>query len=594
MKAVFFSPFANIWEHSLPESLVATSLSNFGYQVKFVRCDHILDSFCVAMSASGLTADSSYVKKKQVCTACHKRAKLMDTHFNFESEIIENYLVPEDLEFSEKLCSNLNSKSWKSIKLDGVPIGRYAAYEFVLRNKIDGKLIPEDKINQYKAQLKSSILVYLASKRYLAKEKPDVVITSNRLYSAHHSFVAAAEAQNIPNYSIQGGDHIQRRGESITLYKNGKTQFELLESNVWDRHANFPISEKEIQLVKTHLSGLFEGSSAFAYSSEFTAAQPKNLRKQLGLPEGCSVALVTMSSEDEYNAAKLADLFPDLDGKANLFENQIEWLSTIFEIANSTPEEYFVIRLHPRMFPNKRENVRAPIVDQINKLLANKPDNVVVNLPDQNISIYDLLQITTVLLNYGSTVGLEFAAYGVPVVSPASRYFFTYPENIHQVGYSISEYKTLVTTAINTGWSLENSRNAFRWMNFLFTKVALDLSENITSQPTKIRPKKPGFRLYLWRKIVYLIIQFGPLIRERLSLSKATISKEKQAIIFDVISSERNNIAESQLQFGAISAEDEETQALISFFDELAKTKWQHIQESNSLAGVVRRELSIL
>lgn len=591
MKAIFFSPYANIWEHALPEALVASSLSNNGYEVKFVRCMNVLNKFCVAMSASGLTADSSDAKKKQVCKACHKRAQLMDSHLGFESHLIENFLESQDFEYADKLCSEVDSKNWKNLEIGNVPIGKYAAYEFVLRNKIDGASIPEAKLSQYVDQLKASILVFIASTRFLSQEKPDVVITSNRLYSAHHAFVAAAETLNINNYSIQGGDHIQKRGESITLYKNGKTQFELLESTIWSSYSDIPLTPVEIEEVKTHLYGLFEGSSAFAYSSEFKATQPSNLRNQLGIPEGTSVALVTMSSEDEYNAAVLADLFPDLTGKINLFDNQIQWLRAIFEIANKNPEAYFVIRLHPRMYPNKRENVKAPIVEQINQLLESKPGNVLVNYPDQNISIYDLLQVTSVLLNYGSTVGLEFAAYGIPVVSPASKYFFTYPESIHKVASNQEEYEQFVISSLNSGWSIENSRIAFRWMNFLFTKIALNLSENISSQPIKIRPKKPGLKLAIWRKLIFLIIQFGPLLRERISLRRTVVSNHKQAIINDVISTGMNNIAESSLHQRVNPPYSDETQGLIAFFEELLSEKWEHISEPDSLAAVLRKQL---
>lgn len=588
MKAIFFSPFANIWEHALPEALVAKSLRGEGFEVKYLRCDSLFEDFCVAMSAAGLVADSSSKQKQQVCNACHKRRDLIDKHFDFDSTILESFLTQADFQEAKAICAEVTSENWTEINFRGVPLGRYAAYEFVLRNKLDGKSIPPVKLDAYKKQLEASILTYISASKYLSTEMPNVVFTSNRLYSGHHSFVAAAESLGISNYSIQGGDHIQQRNESVTLYKGGTTQLQLLESKLYDTYSEKPLNSLSIQHVKQHLLGLMDGASAFAYSSEFEAVQPNSIRSLLNIPSGEAIALVTMSSEDEYNAAILADLFPDLSHRQNLFENQLEWLESVIEIAINNPEKYFVIRLHPRMYPNKRELVMAPIVERIQKLLQLVPSNVKVNTPDQNLSIYDLLQITAVLLNYGSTVGLEFAAYGIPVVSPASRYFYTYPENIHSVAATKEEYQRLVINEFNRGWDIENSRRAFRWMNFLFSTVALDLSENINSKPINLRPKKPGLWLFLWKKLVFIIVQFGPLVRERLSLRKAVVSSRKQKIIFDVISQERNNIAESPLMKFKPGNLDAETSELHSFFKELCDTKWKKITEVGSLAENIR------
>ena len=62
---MFFSPFANIWEHSFPEGLLAESFSEKGIDVVAVRCGSMLKAHCVAMSAAGVGPDAPLATREQ-------------------------------------------------------------------------------------------------------------------------------------------------------------------------------------------------------------------------------------------------------------------------------------------------------------------------------------------------------------------------------------------------------------------------------------------------------------------------------------------------------------------------------------------------
>ena len=128
-------------------------------------------------------------------------------------------------------------------------------------------------------------------------------------------------------------------------------------------------------------------------------------------------------------------------------------------------------------------------------------------------------------------------------------------------------------------------------MAYLFSKVALDLSGSVKSKPVAIRPKKPGLKLWLWKKMVFFIIQFGPLVRERLSLRKKAFPQSVQDIFVDVISNYRNNLTEttvSRSQPGSIELETEALSAQLHFF---STEYWSNIEDADSLAGHVQSYL---
>lgn len=591
MKALFFSPFANIWDHSFPEGLVAEGLRDRGFDITTVRCDGLYESFCVAMSASGLTAADSLVKKRQVCSACHKRRDILDRTLKFPSILIERYLAAEDHLEAQVIADAAELKTWPSMELDGVPIGRYAAYEFLLNYKILGTDIPESLFPTYREQLRISILTMRASARILDEQQPDAVLTYNRLYGVNHAFLAIAEQRGIPTYTLQGGGHVTLRGETMTMFLDSQSLFNAFDSPSWLRYKDQPIGEREVNLVNSHFDGMMEASSAFAYSSAFEATEPAYIRARFNIPEDSPVLLIPMSSEDELNAAQLADLLPDTSGKPNLFDDQFAWIRFLFGFAATRPDYRFILRLHPRMFPNKRESVVAPVVARVMKLIEEAPSNVIINLPSDNVSIYDLLQIVDVLLGYRSSVGAEFAAFGLPVVAPANKDFFTYPAEINRTGYTEAEFARKIDAAIDEGWSIDNMRVVYRWFAFLFTRIAIDFSDSVTAKPIAIRPKRPGLRLWLWRKMVYIVIQFGPLIRERIALRGRTSSEKTKDIFADVIVNRRGSLAESRKWPRVEHNVDQETALLRARLEHLDQAVWKNFTSAKSLAATVKKYL---
>ena len=593
MKALFFSPFANIWEHSFPEGLVAEGLKEQNVEIVTVRCNGLYESFCVAMSAAGLTAADTERKKQQVCGACVKRRDLLDKDFGFRSLVTEQFLEERDFTIVQSLVDTATLENWPLLELNAIPIGRYAAYEFLLNYKIMGTNVPPELFEIYLNQLRNSALTLLAAEKILDAEKPDVIITYNRLYGVHHAFLAVAESRGIPTYTLQGGGHITHRGETMTMFKESQTQFQLFHSESWKEFQNRPIGSKEVELVTSHFEGLLEGSSAFAYSSAFEASDPQLLREKFGIPEDAKVVLIPMSSEDELNAAQLADLLPDTSGLPNLFEDQFAWIRFIFDYARQRPEVKFILRLHPRMYPNKRENVIAPVVARVMELIKEAPSNIVINLPSDNVSLYDLMQIIDVVLGYRSSVGAELAAFGLPIVAPANRDFFTYPSEINRTGFTMKDYTDKLDTALSEGWSIENVRTSFRWFAFLFSRIAVDFSESVSAKPLAIRPKKPGFKLWLWRKMVFLVITFGPLIRERLALRGRSASKLSKDVFFDTIQNGRGSVAESVAWPHTNNTLQQETEMLELYLSSLCEGIWKNIPSQNSLAGRIRFALNL-
>jgi hypothetical protein len=366
---------------------------------------------------------------------------------------------------------------------------------------------------------------------------------------------------------------------------------DIFRSAAWQAFQAQPIGAADIDLVAGHLSGLFAASSGFVYSSELEGTSATELRTRLGIQPGAPVLVAAMSSEDELLAIRLIDAIPSAIEQTSLFVDQFEWVDHLFGYAREHPELHLVLRLHPRMFPNKREAVLSPVVARIMALREGAPRNVTFNMPEDGIGLYDLMQVVDVLLNFRSSVGAELAAVGIPVVVPANSDFYTYPGELHRVGHTAEQYSHLIDEAITEGWSLENARRAFRWFAFLFGRFAVDLSDAVSSRPIAARPKKPGIRLTVWRAMAYVFLQYGPLIRERLALRRRSASALSTAVLRDVVVNNRDATPDSiEWPRTAVSLA-EETEALEGYLGELTRTLWAGVTEPDSLAGRIRAHI---
>jgi hypothetical protein len=587
-RVAVFSPFANIWEHSYPEALLSAGLRETGWDVTFLRCDGAFAVHCVAMSASSVNEFASEKTRSAVCGACRKRRDFVDREFDFASSILESFIDADLAAQIDAIVDEATPQSWTNVEVDGVPLGRFAAYEMWLNNKLVSTALPDELWPVYLGQLRNTVSAYLAGLAFLDDNQPEAVYVYNDHYSVNHGFVAAANKRGTPAYSIHAGWHMVRRAESMSMMKSDYTMADIFRSTGWKRFREKPLSSEKVALVAEHFDGLWEGSSAFAYSSGLEGTSATALREKLGIDSTKKVLLAAMSSEDELMGVQLIGIDPKSESQVSLFADQFEWVAHLMKFAAAHPETHIVLRLHPRMFPNKRELKLSPVVDGIMRLRESAPSNVTFNVPADNIGIYDLVQIVDVLLNFRSSVGAELMAMGIPVVVPANASFYTYPDELNRVGHTTDEYDTLILEAVNDGWSIENARRAFRWFGFLFSRVAVGFSESVSSRPIAARPKKPGVKLWLWKKMVYLVIHYGPLVRERLAMRRKSLPPSATALFADVLDSKLDSVSDSKLWPNSVATLSQESADLEEFFSHVLESKWAAVTESDSLAGRVR------
>ena len=96
-----------------------------------------------------------------------------------------------------------------------------------------------------------------------------------------------------------------------------------------------------------------------------------------------------------------------------------EWLTVTAKHFNSLDDAQLIVRVHP----GEMLGAGHPSTDILRTALPVMPDRVKLVGPDSDINTYDLIELADVGLVYTSTVGLEMAMAGIPVIVAGDTHY---------------------------------------------------------------------------------------------------------------------------------------------------------------------------
>ena len=98
-----------------------------------------------------------------------------------------------------------------------------------------------------------------------------------------------------------------------------------------------------------------------------------------------------------------------------IFEHMFEWLDALSSVVKETPETLFVIRAHPDEDRPGKESKESVAAWFESSGLGGR-ENVVFIAPAEKVSSYELIERAQLVLVYNSSIGLEAAIQGQPVL----------------------------------------------------------------------------------------------------------------------------------------------------------------------------------
>jgi hypothetical protein len=209
-----------------------------------------------------------------------------------------------------------------------------------------------------------------------------------------------------------------------------------------------------------------------------------DIRTQLGLPRGGKLLVAYSNSTDELlcNREILRVMGIPYGQILNPFQTQIEWLQSLIAWVEARADLRLVIRLHPRMAKGHRHSRESSEAERMRREFSKLPPNVAIVWPEDKISSYNIGEDADVILTAWSSIGLEFARLGVPLISAFQR-IGPWPTGKFNLFSETREgYFSLVERALGSEPTMASILDAFRWTYTLNWSPLIDISD-VTPDP---------------------------------------------------------------------------------------------------------------
>lgn len=473
-RVLYFTPYFAVWDYVRIDMQVVRALKAQGLEVSFLGCDGFAKNMCPAMSAFGLTEVSTDLEKKNVCTTCKYNKNVFCDELG-EVKNLDPYLDQADYKSADLAANAISKNEILDFKIEGIPLGRLCLYEISLHLKKQELSFSDEEFEGVRIHFRNVLLTFYAYKKFLMDNSFDAVVMYNTQYSINGAVAYLSEKVGMKVYFTHNGLNISDRNQTLIMGERSTGDFLKKSVEKWNKFPMAAASEADYEYITDHLIELVKGKSIFAYSAQGGAVS--SVRDKLKIPDGKKVVIVAMSSGDERMAAEVTGWIPTYE---RLFSTQVDWARFLLDWIKTRPDLYLVFRVHPREFPNKREQVLSEQAQALKKLFQNMPENAVVNWPEDQISLYDLAEYADLFLNAWSSVGKEMALLGYPVVI-FSKDLIWYPADINYLGQTTDDYLKAIDKALAKGWSVDHAIRAYRWMNYEMNLSHVHI-ENILSK----------------------------------------------------------------------------------------------------------------
>lgn len=248
---------------------------------------------------------------------------------------------------------------------------------------------------------------------YFQNNRPDVVIIPNGSIQEAGVVYRIARHLRIPTVTYEFGDQRQR----IWLGQNSEVMRQETEA-MWKARQAHPLSEGQME----RLQNLFQARQRAALWENFArlwqgvpAQGGEQARKALGLDNRPVVLLATNVLGDSLTL-----------GRQVFSKSMSEWISRTVQYFAGRPDIQLVIRVHP----GEVLVHGTSMMEVVHQVLHRLPEHIRMIGPKDKVNTYDLIEVADLGLVYTTTVGMEMAMTGAPVIVAGQTHYrghgFTY------------------------------------------------------------------------------------------------------------------------------------------------------------------------
>ncbi|HVN56310.1 MAG TPA: hypothetical protein VMT46_18420 [Anaerolineaceae bacterium] len=241
---------------------------------------------------------------------------------------------------------------------------------------------------------------------WLQSHRPDIVIVPNGTVQELGVAYRVAQHLKIPVVTYEFGDQRER----IWLAQNHEVMRQETDG-LWRARQDSPLTPEQMERLHALFAARQRGQmwENFARRWQGTPSQGgETARAALGLDQRPVVLLATNVLGDSLTL-----------GRQVFSQTMAEWIARSVQYFAGFPDAQLVVRVHPGEVLTHGQSM----VDVVHQVLPRLPEHIHLIGPTDKINTYDLIDVADVGLVYTTTVGLEMAMNGLPVIVAGQTHY---------------------------------------------------------------------------------------------------------------------------------------------------------------------------
>jgi len=256
----------------------------------------------------------------------------------------------------------------------------------------------------YRLRLERNLYAAKAALAVMNKMQPEVIIIPNGSILEFGSIYQSARYLDETTFSLPAVTYeFGEQRERMWLSLNAEVMRQQTE-DMWKVRSGEKLTESQMEQVRS-LFAARQGASLWENFARRWQGVPsvggERVRHVLGLDDRPIVLLATNVIGDSLTL-----------GRQVFSDSMTEWLERTVRYFSDHEEVQLVVRIHPGELITKGPSV----ADVVKRELPNLPENIHLVPADAEVNTYDIVDIADIGLVYTTTVGMEMAMSGVPVI----------------------------------------------------------------------------------------------------------------------------------------------------------------------------------
>jgi len=414
-KVLIFCPEAAIRPHFDSMQTLGQMIRNGGAEVRWVRCDGAMLR-CPAHDMDQVPWDHDQSSAKTAtCVQCRWHANGFRGLGIERSISWDRYISPPPI---LRVTSAMQKKSWKDFCWKGIRFGELAtAATRMLLKKEPGQKVSLEYRNYWAMTYRASIQAYEGMSRLAEEWKPDLILH----YDQYPVLISARIAAEKIGISVRTVGHTLLNGidrGKVQLFESTYNKMIRRLAEAWPRYSRQPVSWDQVKVSSEDLISRMRGGHTHVYSRPLGDHKELHFYRDL-MAKGKNILIAFTSSEDEVGAELAISQALGIREReaSSAFVDQEQWLAWLQAYAAKS-RYHVAVRIHPREGGNNRNPRASESLGRLKRKLGKGSKNFSVVWPDSPISSYDLFHIAHAVSVSYSSIGLEAARSGIPVVTP--------------------------------------------------------------------------------------------------------------------------------------------------------------------------------